>query len=676
MVFVIHRGQSILKMNAGKITFLLLIYLSAGLLFSATPPPIDEIKDNPVIYTGHETGDKRWHHGGFRHAVGVHKIQAYRTSRDQPLHGDHVGWTYNHAPMLAYWQGRFWMNYVSNRVEEHGTPGKTGFSSSPDGYVWEFPKTVFPIVRLPELKPPPRYFSGRDLPVLPEGTESVMHQRMGFYLAENGRLLTSGFYSYCPNVRWGPNRGHGLGRVVREVHPDGEFGPIFFIRYNRHAGWDETNTPFPFFRTSDDSGFVEACQSLLADKLMTLQWWEDDRGEDGFFTLEIPPDLTISDLTFGPVPEDDVNYIEPKALSWYERPDGVTVGLFKSELATLSPDDGLTWVKGRHYFPEAAAKIWGQRTEDGRYALVYDHSATKRNRFPLVAVSGDDGYAFDDILNIHAEVPPMRFRGANKSLGPQYIRGILPVNGNPPGDHMWLTYSGNKEDLWVARVRVPMLGSVEEHLREGFEGYDRLADMELWNLYLPQWAPVSLHTDPLDPANPVLRIADEEPYDYAKVERHIPSSKRLRISFRVMQQQYGLNGLEFEAQTARGARPMRLWWFPDQIGFDRAGTEVERAPIELGRWHRIDLELDCNRERYSVAIDGEVIHGELDLEENPESIERLVFRTGPWRMDVRQFILEDGEPGSPGVWDGDRPGADRKVKASVYLIDDLKTEAF
>jgi hypothetical protein len=205
-------------------------------LLSANPPPIQEIKDEPVIYTGSEDSDKRWHHGGFRSAVGVHKIQAYRATRNQPLEGDSVGWTYNHAPMLAYWEGRFWMNYVSNRVEEHGTPGKTGFTSSVDGYNWQFPKIGFPIVTLPEITPQPRYFGGRELPVIPEGSESVMHQRMGFYVAPNGVLLTSGFYSYCPNVRYGPNRGQGLGRVIREVYPDGELGPIYFIRYNRHAG--------------------------------------------------------------------------------------------------------------------------------------------------------------------------------------------------------------------------------------------------------------------------------------------------------------------------------------------------------------------------------------------------------------------------------------------------------
>jgi hypothetical protein len=150
----------------------------------------------------------------------------------------------------------------------------------------------------------------------------------------------------------------------------------------------------------------------------------------------------------------------------------------------------------------------------------------------------------------------------------------------------------------------------------------------------------------------------------------------VRISFRVMQKQYGLNGLEFEAQTARGGRSLRLWWFPSEVGFDLGATEVERAVIKTGRWHRFALELDCGAGSYSVSIDGAPIHSGLRLEGEPASIERLLFRTGPWRMDVRQFILEQGEPGAPGVWDGDLPGADAKVPASVYLIDDVRTEVF
>jgi len=44
----------------------------------------------------------------------------------------------------------------------------------------------------------------------------------------------------------------------------------------------------------------------------------------------------------------------------------------------------------------------------------------------------------------------MRFSGIFKNLGPQYVRGIEEGNGNPPGLHLWNTYSMNKEDIWSA----------------------------------------------------------------------------------------------------------------------------------------------------------------------------------------------------------------------------------
>lgn len=627
-----------------------------------------------VSYRGREVVNPLYYHGGLRHAVGVHRYQTLRANRSQPPEAvGRVGWTYNHAPMLAYWQGRFWLNYVSNLVEEHGAPGRTGFQSSIDGRSWLQPTIAFPIIELSPITPPPEFFGGRVLPPLPRGTEAVMHQRMGFYTAPNGRLLTSGFYSYSPNVRLAPNRGHGLGRVVREVHPDGSLGPIYFVRYNRHAGWDESNTPFPFFESSPDPDFVAACRALLADKVVTLQWWEEDRATDGFFTLNMPTKEETAANLYGPVSEENPHYIVPKALSWYTRPDGAIVGLWKDGLATVSRDGGMSWERGRHYLPEAGAKVWGQRTDDGRYALVYCHSATGRQRFPLVVLTSDDGRSFDDMLVIHAEVPPMRYRGSNKSLGPQYVRGITPGNGNPPGDAMWLTYSVNKEDLWVTSVRVPITGEVSEHVHEDFDGLQSESELELWNLYVPNWAPISIVRDPWVPSGRCLELRDEDPYDYAKAECAFPASKRLRVSFSVLQLQPGLNGLEVEAQTGRNGRALRLWWFPREIGFDLGSVEVARAPIETGRWHRIVLEIDCPRGTYDVSIDDEWIYRGLKLQESPETIERLVFRTGPWRMDVRHAYLR-GEPGAgAGIADGDLPGAGTKGEAGIYLIDNVVT---
>jgi hypothetical protein len=346
------------------------------------------------------------------------------------------------------------LQYLNNLKEEHNPPGTTLVLASKDGRYWTNPEIVFPIYILPEIRYKDFY--------VPEGMPAVMHQRMGFYVAPNGRLLTIGFYSYCPNPRVGPNLGQGLGRVVREIYQDGSFGPIYFIRYNRHAGWNEKNTKYPFYKSSKDKGFVEACEALLADKLVTLQWWEMDRAKDGFYAI-------------------DPGEEEIKALSYFHRPDGVVVRLWKKQLAALSPDEGKTWtpIATTPTILECSAKTWGQRTEDGRYALVYNHSATRRNRFPLIAITGEDGHEFDNMLVVHGEVPPMRYQGIHKNYGPQYIRGIVEGNGDPPGNEMWLTYSVNKEDIWVTSVRVPVTGKVTENVDENFNQLENAADLKL-----------------------------------------------------------------------------------------------------------------------------------------------------------------------------------------------------
>ena len=189
---------------------------------------------------------------------------------------------------------------------------------------------------------------------------------------------------------------------MREIYKNGKLGPIYFIRYNRHAGWNETNTRYPFYTQSKAKNFVAACDALLKDKLMTLPWWEEDRATDGFFTIEL-------------------NGAEPKAFSFCHRPDGAVLGVWKAQLAALSSDDGKTWTKLAKCptIMECNAKTWVQRTDDGRYALVYNHSATRRNRFPMVVMTSDDCHEFDNMLCLHGEVSPLRYQGMHKNLGPQ-----------------------------------------------------------------------------------------------------------------------------------------------------------------------------------------------------------------------------------------------------------------
>jgi hypothetical protein len=272
------------------------------------------LKSQLVRYIGSETANVDYHDGQLRPAIGVHSFQVLRANRAHPEQAEDWGWTYNHAPMLAYWNGRFYLEYLSNPVSEHAPPGQTFLTTSVDGIHWDKPVVVFPIYRVPDgiYKGPPEF-------PLPPNSDAVMHQRMGFYAAPDGRLLALGFYGISPTPFVFPNDGRGIGRVVREIYRDGAFGPIYFIRYNRHAGWNESNTHHPFYKESLDPGYVAACDALLANKLATLQWWEEDQSEDGFYAVA-----------------------GGSALSYYHLADGRVVGLWKNSKAAISADEGKT----------------------------------------------------------------------------------------------------------------------------------------------------------------------------------------------------------------------------------------------------------------------------------------------------------------------------------------------
>jgi len=618
----------------------------------------------PVVYTGGLQTDKHFTDGRLPHAIGAHHYQVFRANRTHPPEGGIAGWTYNHQPYLAHWNGRFYLQYLSTLSQEHEPPTRTLLMTSEDGRTWSAPTVVFPEYQLPAID--------RDGIHIPAGMGAVMHQRMGFYVAPNGRLLTLGFYGFAATPRHSPNAGNGLGRVVREVKADGTFGPVYFIRYNRHAGFNETNTSFPFYRTSDDTGFLAACEALLQDKLMTLQWWEEDRGKDGFYTIN--PEEVAGAATFNAKMVTSAG--AGKAFNWYTRPDGIVVGLWKNQYSALSGDRGRTWtpvVTSQSLRGDAGAKTWGQRTDDGRYAIVQDLSAAKTNRFPMVVMTGADGHVFDSLYCLQGDVPVRRYQGQYKSAGPAYFRGITEGNGNPPGDHLWVTYSMNKEDIWIARVTVPVTGQETAPLREDFEKAATVADLGRWNLHLPQWAPVAPVAEP-GTANRVLELRDEEPYDYAKAERVFPAARKVTVKFRVQARAVAQGtALDIEVQSQRGDRPMRLRLDRHWLGFDRATHRPEPVAVSPGRWYGVELAFDCERQTYAVSVDGRLVHEALPFAEKTGSLERIVFRTGPFRGWVAPNIVDQGEDKPSGLDTEDQPGADERTTPSVYWIDDLET---
>jgi len=602
----------------------------------------------PIRYVGGVSIAPTPHDGRLRPAIGVANYQTFRANRTHPERADGYGWTYNHAPMLAYWNDTFYQEYLSNPVDEHIAPGHTLVVTSRDGRNWSQPAVVFPAYEPPPGTPMPPGYNGY-----------MMHQRMGFYVAPNGRLLVLGFYGHAED----PFGKGGIGRVVREAHKDGAYGPIYFIRYSSQAEWNEANTSYPLYARSPDRGFVEACEALLADRLMTFQWWDEDHGPPGFYPLEKAGQA----LCFY---HRGVASDAPECGKAASR-DGQVVALWKWSLCALSADEGRSFstpVKVPTIIMDGA-KIWGQRTSDGRYALVYNPTTYSEHRYPLAIVTGDDGIVFDDLLLVHGEVPPRRFFGRWKDFGPQYVRGIAEGNGNPPGGAMWVTYSVNKEDMWVSRIPVPVRCRVEGPVADGFDDMESGGHVRDWDIYSPLWAPVRVVDFP-SASSKSLELRDEDPYDYAHAVRVFQEGAKAEISCRILARQANTGSLEIEVLDRFGNRPVRLRFGDDgRISAVDGDATVDLQPYEPNRWYKLDLSVDAAPfGHYDASIDGRTVLRKAALAEAVLSVERLSLRTGPYRdQPTRQTENERPHPPLPG---GDEP-----APLAVYNIKDVRAIA-
>lgn len=576
-----------------------------------------------IRYIGKTLVNVDYHHGQLLPVVGVHNIQVMRASREHPDQSDGFGWTYNHAPMLAYHNNIFYCSYLSNPVGEHVQPGQTLLMTSKDGYNWSKPVLLFPPYKIPDGTGKP----GSEKKA--QNISAVMHQRMVFYVAKSNKMLALGYYGIALDEKDDPNDGNGIGRVVREILPDGKFGPIYFIRYN-HA-WNKLNTAYPPYSDSKDKNFVAACNELLANPLMLQQWNEEADRNDPLIVLKN----------------------EYKAFSYYHLPDKRVVGLWKHALTTISDNEGKSWKYNPLRAPgfvNSNAKIWGQRTSDGKYATVYNPSEF---RWPLALSVSDDGLNYKNLLLVNGEITSMRYGGNYKSYGPQYVRGILEGNGTPPDKKMWVTYSMNKEDIWVASIPVPVTEKVEEDVNDDFSSLDS------WNIYSPIMASATLrdHT---------LLLRDSDPFDYAKAERVVPTAKKMTAEFDIMASQDDHGLLDIEFQDAKGNAGIRL-------SFDSTGAFKAKAGYRyrgLGKYekskrYKIIVELNTATRMFTVNINGK--QGGNNLFFAPlESVSRIVFRTG----EVRRFPNAD----TPTDQMYDLPNTGSKLPEAGYTIYLLKTK--
>ena len=657
-----------------------------GTVFMAPEELVQELvkyNRDVVHYSGKTIARPERHDGGLKPVVGVHSIQTMRGEKP---------WTYNHQPMLTHWNGKFYMHYITNPRHEHEPPGKTMMQTSEDGYTWTAPTELFPEYQVPNG------FKKASLPdIEARDVKAVMHQRVGFYVAPNDRLIAIGNYGIVLTPKDDPNDGNGIGRVVREIKKDGTLGPIYFVYYNHD--FNEHNTDYPYYKRSKDKGFVKAVDALIADPMQRMQWVEEADRNDPLIPLQRPY----------------------KAFSGYTLPDGRKVALWKHAVTSISTDGGNTWREPCYRAPgfvNSNAKIWGQRLSDGTYATVYNPA---EYRWPLAISLSNDGLNYTTLSLINGEVTPLRHGGNYKSYGPQYVRGIfeggwwnyeggsdaakpqdkrkkegstssITTSSSPIGDNinqrnsslnhhpsslhnsallqnsslnhhpsLWLTYSNNKEDIWVSRVPVPVRLNATSHADKSFEQYRSLAEMTDWNIYSPRLAPVRL-TDKW------MVLEDSDPYDYAKLERVIPNTKELEVEFDLNTGQNDYGSLNIEFVDDQGTVCSRIVIDSTNTmkvkGGARYGTILKH--YEKATDYHIKARLSVDLHHATYYLNGKKAC-ERQFDTPVESISRIVFRTGS--------LFDKPDIKTPADQDFDMERADEKDKTATYRIANVVTRS-
>lgn len=582
-------------------------------------------------YIGKTLSNIDYHHGQLTPVAGVHNIQVFRANREHPEWAGGMNWTYNHQPMLCYWNNTFYLHFLSNPVGEHIAPGATWLLSSKDGYNWSEPVSLFPEYRIPDG------FKKKEDTAIARSIDAVMHQRMGFYVAKNNKLLALGYYGIALYPKDDPNDGNGIGRVVREIRQDGSLGPIYFIRYNHD--FNEKNTSYPFYKKSKDKAFVAACDELLSQPLQMQQWVEEADRNDPLIPLKK----------------------ELKAFSYYHLSNGNVIGFWKNALTSMSADGGKTWLYSPLRAPgfvNSNAKIWGQKTADGKYITVYNPSEF---RWPLALSVSDDGLKYKNLLLVNGEITSMRYGGNYKSYGPQYVRGIQEMNGNPPGNTAWVSYSVNKEDMWVAKIPVPVKSTVDKEADDQFSLLKDGEALNSWNIYSPLWAPVSIVKEN---GQKYLSLKDFDPFDYAKAERIVPEAGKVKIEFSITPKQAANGRLDIEMQDAKNTPCLR-------ISFDAEGNILTKAgyrnktlsKYEAGKKYDFVIELNTETRLYTVSINGSRPNNNI-IFAPIHKVHHISFRTGG----VRRFPDAD----TPTDQNYDLPHAGEKDKEAVYNISYFK----
>jgi len=228
-----------------------------------------------------------------------------------------------------------------------------------------------------------------------------------------------------------------------------------------------------------------------------------------------------------------------------------------------------------------------------------------------------------------------------------------------------MTYSMNKEDMWVSRIPTPIRYAVEGAVQDDFNNMETDGNITDWNIYAPLLAPITT-TDFPNADNKILKLEDKDPYDYARAIRVFEEGNKVEIQLKVYPDQKEGGMLEIDVTDRYGNRPVRIRFDEDgQMKAVDGSQEVVLQTYQPDHWYELKIDIDATLQgKYDLYVNDQKVVEQAALAESVKSVERLSLRTGPYR-DIPHRDTPNEEPGPP------LPEADVPLPSAVFYVDEV-----
>eukprot|EP00040_Diaphanoeca_grandis_P018939 m.99701 g.99701 ORF g.99701 m.99701 type:complete len:474 (+) comp27180_c1_seq2:174-1595(+) len=427
--------------------------------------------------------------GGLSMVKGAVHVEVY--------HGGAEFGTYNHAAMIDYFNGTFFLAWKNGPESEDKDGQRILFSQSRDGLNWSTISNDRDFVLFPSLTTkkqecamfvgPPIRLNGRQYVGASPGVPTDAAAGAQFCLWPD---------PVSPRTCGPPGHTDFIDiLLMRQVIGIDELGPMFWASANNPKQWADATQQYGIKSLADMDDQTKHDVSLLSEDLAALPCAQPSEGTlkceaclggcQIWNDIHVPPPpppvsmytpqlIKHSSTAIG---NERAHYVVPSNNSSATLPDvilyrsGLVPQLFASVRTTPGqkswPTPQLTNI------PNDESNLNTGALPDGRVYLVNNavvtpkvnssvnaNLKTLRYRDPVTIATSRDGYTFANPLAVisctslpnNSTCSP-RFAGGGKNPGPSYPQGLTVVNPAPPTQiGFYVVATNNKEDVWITKL--------------------------------------------------------------------------------------------------------------------------------------------------------------------------------------------------------------------------------